>query len=51
MTASQLAKKLGCKSLKEVSEVSGLPVNTLLRWHKEKPKGFKVVCLGVIASR
>jgi hypothetical protein len=51
MTASQLAKSLGCKNLKEVSGISGIPVNTLLRWHKEKPDAFRVMCIGVVNSR
>lgn len=48
MTPSKTAKRLGCKSLVQVSEVTKVHVNTLKGWHKEKPELFEVVCLGVV---
>ena len=47
MTASQLAKRMGLKSLKEVSEHTGTSLQTLINWHNKKPKLFNVVLLGV----
>ncbi len=47
MTASELAISLGCESLKQVSEVSGVPYPTLTRWAKSKPQALKMICLGV----
>jgi hypothetical protein len=47
MTASQQAKAAGLKSLKQVSELTGASAQTLINWHKHKPKLFAVVLLGV----
>jgi hypothetical protein len=47
MTASQKAKKLGCKSLTQVAELTGASLQTLTNWHKNKPELFMVVCVGV----
>jgi hypothetical protein len=49
MTASQKAKQLGCKSLTQVSELTGASLQTLTNWHKNKPDLFYVVCVGVCA--
>lgn len=46
MTAAEAAKKAGFKSLKEVSQLSGVNVDKLGRWHKESPQLFKTVLLG-----
>jgi len=46
MTASQKAKQLGCKSLTQVSELTGASLQTLTNWHKNKPDLFYVVCVG-----
>jgi len=46
MTASQKAKQLGCKSLTQVSELTGASLQTLGNWHKNKPELFVVVCVG-----
>ena len=46
-TASQQAKAAGIKSLKQVSELTGASAQTLINWHKHKPKLFAVVLLGV----
>ena len=46
VTPSQQAKELGCKSLKEVSVMTGVSEQTLINWHKNKPKLFKIVLIG-----
>jgi hypothetical protein len=46
ITASMLAKAAGIKSLKQVSEATGASAQTLINWHKHKPKLFAVVLLG-----
>lgn len=49
MSASQLAKQLGCKSLKQITDKTGTSLQTLTNWHKNKPDLFYVVCVGVAA--
>jgi hypothetical protein len=49
MTPSQTAKQLGCKSLSQVSQLTGTSLQTLSNWHKDKPELFRVVCTGVVA--
>ena len=51
MTPSQQAKAAGCKSLAEVSMLTGVPVRTLERWSKIRPELFEVVLVGVVNSR
>jgi hypothetical protein len=46
MTPAQQAKAAGLKSLLEVSDISGVSLQTLNRWAKNKPKLFKVVLFG-----
>jgi hypothetical protein len=46
MTASRLAKAAGLKSLKYVSEQTGVSVQTLNNWHKNKPALFTIVLIG-----
>ena len=46
MTPSQQAKAAGLKSLKEVSELTGVSIQTLINWHKNKPDLFRVVIFG-----
>lgn len=46
MTPSQTAKHYGCKSLKEVADLTDQSVQTLINWHRDKPKLFKAVCIG-----
>ena len=50
MTASKQAKKLGLKSLTQVSELTGQSLQTLINWHKNKPELFDVVLLGCKAK-
>jgi hypothetical protein len=47
MTPSQQAKKLGLKSLTQVSQITGVSLNTLTNWHRDKPELFKTVLIGV----
>jgi hypothetical protein len=49
MTASQKAKQLGCKSLKQITDKTGASLQTLTNWHHHKPDLFYVVCVGVAA--
>lgn len=44
MTPSQKAKALGCDSLAQVIEVSGVPRSTLADWHESRPFVFAAVC-------
>jgi hypothetical protein len=46
MTPSQQAKETGLKSLSQVSELTGVSLQTLTNWHKHKPLLFNVVCMG-----
>lgn len=49
MTPSQQAKAAGLKSLLAVSEITGVSLQTLTNWHKNKPKLFSVVLAGCVA--
>lgn len=46
MTPSQQAKAAGLKSLQQVSEITGKPIQTLRDWHKDQPKLFAIVLAG-----
>lgn len=46
MTPSQQAKREGLKSLSQVSEITGVSLQTLTNWAKNKPELFKVVLAG-----
>lgn len=48
-TPSQQAKSAGLKSLTTVSDITGVSLQTLTNWHKDKPKLFKVVVAGCVA--
>lgn len=48
MTPSQQAKTAGLKSLSQVSELSGVSVQTLINWHRDKPRLFDIVLLGCV---
>lgn len=50
MSASELAKRLGCNSLEQVSAFSGYTLPTLHRYYKEKPKRFKGLCLAAVCD-
>jgi len=49
MTPSQQAKAAGLKSLSQVTEVTGVSLQTLSNWHKHKPELFKAVIAGCVA--
>ena len=46
MTPSQQAKSMGLKSLTQVSQITGVSLNTLTNWHRDKPELFKTVLIG-----
>lgn len=48
MTPSQQAKAAGLKSLTQVMNITGVSLQTLTNWHRDKPKLFKVVLLGCL---
>jgi hypothetical protein len=50
MTPSQQAKAAGLKSLKQVTEITGVSGNTLDNWSKHKPELFKTVLAGCMAA-
>jgi hypothetical protein len=50
MTASQQAKSTGLKNLLQVTELTGVRAQTLINWHKNKPKLFNIVLLGCLVQ-
>lgn len=50
MTPAKRAKQLGCLSLRQVSQTTGVAESTLHDWFKNKPKLFDVVCVGVASK-
>lgn len=50
MTPSEQCHRAGLKSLTRLSEVSGQSVQTLINWHRNKPKLFELVLLGAVTS-
>ena len=48
MTASHQVKRMGLKSLKQVTELTGVKRGTLANWARDKPKLFKVVLTGCV---
>jgi hypothetical protein len=50
MSASQQAKSIGLKNLSQVSQLTGVGLNTLINWHKNKPKLFNIVLLGCLVQ-
>jgi len=49
MTPSKQAKAAGLKSLSQVTEITGVSLQTLSNWHKHKPALFKAVIAGCVA--
>jgi hypothetical protein len=45
---SILCKQHGLKSFSQVSELTGIDLSTLKRWHKDKEKLFDIVILGCV---
>jgi transcriptional regulator with XRE-family HTH domain len=48
ITPAQQAKAAGLKSLLQVSELTGVSIQTLSNWAKNKPELFRVVISGVV---
>jgi hypothetical protein len=48
LSPSEQCKEAGLKSLAEVSSITGVSVQTLINWHKDKPKLFDVVIVGCV---
>tara|TARA_S200002703_G_scaffold159045_1_gene171243 strand:+ start:1604 stop:1810 length:207 start_codon:yes stop_codon:yes gene_type:complete len=46
MTPSQKAKTYGLRSLSQVGELTGVSLQTLGNWHKNKSALFHTVCTG-----
>jgi hypothetical protein len=51
MTPAQQAKSVGLNSLTQVSNETGVSLNTLTNWHRDKPELFKTVLSGVKALK
>lgn len=51
MSASKKAKQGGLVSLKEMSEITGVPVNTLNDWEKTKVITFDVLVIGAAEKK
>lgn len=51
MTPSEQAKILGLDSLAELVRLSMVSEQTLINWHKNKPRLFECVCLGAVAFK
>jgi len=43
MKCSEQVKNAGLKSLRQFSEITGVPVTTLQDWHRNKEKLFKML--------
>jgi hypothetical protein len=46
MKPHQQCKAAGLKNLAELSEITGVSIQTLVNWAKNKAKLFKIVVLG-----
>ena len=47
---SKIAKSFGLKSLKQVSDIAKVSIQTLINWHKNKPDLFIIVLKGVCSE-
>ena len=50
-TPSECAKSAGLKSLSQISEITGISSHTLINWHRDRPKLFKVVLAGCVVIK
>jgi len=50
MTPAGQAKSVGLNSLTQVSQITGVSLNTLTNWHRNKPELFRIVLLGCLAD-
>lgn len=48
MTPSEQCKVAGLKSLSELSKISGVSVQTLINWHRNKKELFAIVVAGAV---
>ena len=48
---SEQCKAAGLKSLAELVEATGTSEQTLINWHRDKPKLFDVVIAGAVAKK
>ncbi len=51
MTASEKAKALGLKNLKQVSEITGRSASTLNAWNRSDPAFLHIVLMGCAAHQ
>jgi len=51
MTPSEQCKQAGLKSLAELVRMSDVSEQTLINWHKNKPKLFALVVAGAAAIK
>lgn len=51
MKPSEQCKAAGLKSLDELSKNSGVSEQTLINWHKRKPRLFALVLLGAATQK
>lgn len=51
MKPSEICKKAGLKNLEECSERSGVSVQTLTNWSRDKPKLFNYLVRGVALDK
>jgi len=50
MTPSEQCKAAGLKSLEVLSQASGVSVQTLINWHRSKPKLFALLIKGAVVE-
>ncbi len=50
MKPSELCKAAGLKSLAELSEATGKPVQTLIRWSTDDPVFFELLIRGTVSK-
>ena len=46
MAAKDVARGAGFKSLRDLAKISGVSIQTLNNWHKDKPQVFETVLIG-----
>ena len=51
ITPSQQCKQAGLKSLAELVDTTATSEQTLINWHRNKPKLFAVVIAGAVALK
>lgn len=51
MKPSEKCKAAGLKSLAEFAELTGKPVQTLIRWAESDPVFFDVLLLGAVCKK